>query len=94
MNHLKQLPTIALALALALGANYVLAVSTWTGATANPPDANAPAPITVSAVDQTKAGSLSISNPDENVVSTLSSEGLGIFGASFFWRTSTDTRWY
>ncbi|MDP3956097.1 MAG: hypothetical protein Q8Q18_02545 [bacterium] len=84
MNYLKQLPTIALALVLALGANYVLAVSTWTGATANPPDANAPAPITVSSVAQAKIGSLAIGEIDDGVVSTLASEGLGIFGASFF----------
>jgi len=81
---MKNVRMILVLVLLSFGANYVLASSTWRNPTAEPPGGNADAPINVSAVDQAKIGSLEIGVMDDGVVSTLASEGLGIFGSSFF----------
>ncbi|MDP3989036.1 MAG: hypothetical protein Q8P93_02270, partial [bacterium] len=62
---------------LVLGANYVMAVSTWRDPVANPPGGNAEAPLNVSDVSQDKEGSLSIK------------DAFAVFGKSLFQNTVT-----
>ena len=74
---MKYVINIALLIALTLGANYALAASTWVGPTASAPGNNVDAPINTSATAQVKSGQFSVRE-------VFDSDGLAVFGNSFF----------
>ena len=75
-TRLLQLTFLSCTIALALGINYISAV-TWTGPTALPPNANTLPPLNVTGTPQVKNGNLSVGLSSN----TTASYGLTVYGS-------------